>query len=404
MKKSSAWRRAGTAGDPRLGQFATPPLLARLIISRFRKVSGNGNGKVIDLGCGPGALASAFLEQHSETSATLVDIDSIGAKFAQLDARCNFVQRSVLKKNFADRMRKEYGEFSYAISNPPFISFSGPSLSYIEDHFGNIQAKSYRAELAFAIQAISCLSSQGQAAIFMPLKALKYGKDNAVLKVFLNSFGLHEVLRLPAKAFRSAEVEAAAFIFDKARPRRKARYYTVEEGLTVTYNGWFDAADLSSLLCSSKSGADENAVTLTALGTSARRGRHSANELEKISESFFHTTSFRKHSSQEVCFPSGMFKNDASLVMAEPGDILIPRVGRCLDNAAIVVEGVRPITDCVFKIASPDHLRSRLWQFISSEKGIMWRRSLAGGSCAKFIPKRALMCATLPVDIALSNY
>ena len=77
--------------------------------------------------------------------------------------------------------------------------------------------------------------------------------------------------------------------------------------------------------------------------------------------------------------------------LALPGDILLARVGRNLeDRLALVVHGPCIISDCIFALRSTDEHRERLYRFFESESGRHALASTAHGVAARFMSKTNL--------------
>jgi type I restriction enzyme M protein len=78
--------------------------------------------------------------------------------------------------------------------------------------------------------------------------------------------------------------------------------------------------------------------------------------------------------------------------LALPGDILLARVGRGLqDRLALVVHGPCVISDCVFALRATDEHRERLYRFFASDLGRGILASSAHGVAARFLSKANLL-------------
>ncbi|WP_084545437.1 class I SAM-dependent methyltransferase [Cupriavidus malaysiensis] len=392
----TSWDTLRGVGDSELGQYATPADLAKLVVSRF----GNNVETAIDLGSGPGALTRALQARYPMVNVTMIDIDRIGEQADVDPDRTRFLQRSVLSVGFATRIRNEFGAFDVAISNPPFVTVRSDPPRYLTEALqSQVGAPRYRAELAFAAQALKCVGERGAAAIFMPSEILRPTDGMSTIEALLH-LELEELLVLPGRVFRHVEVDTVALIFRRRGARRKkVRLYTVSSDFSLSYCGWKTCPEIEDLLFSIKRPAGTGARTLGAIGAGVKRGRHSSSQLREMARPFFHTTSFGTTRALEVAFDSSPKFQGEEFVVAKQGDILIPRVGsRCMDKAAIVTAGARPISDCVIQLRLPDAMIGNVWDFISSEQGVIWRRSLTRGSCAKFIPQASLLSTPLPAN------
>ena len=392
----TSWHTDRNVGNAALGQFATRPSLADLLLSRVR-----GDVRTaIDLGCGPGALTQATERRFNDARVTMVDVDAVGRHVAAHGVGRVFLRRSVLAATFARMAVSQFGAFDLAVANPPFLTVRQRPPKYLTRVFPALMGASiYRAELAFLVQALACVRDNGVVAMFMPRASLRSAPDAELLTSLMRDFGLTEIIKLPARAFRNAEVECVALVFNRGQERRKVRLYSLTPADLLLYEGWKTAAEVSAwldeltpLACAPAS------TTLTGLGADAKRGKQSAVELRALTASYFHTTSFGKSQTQLVEFAPPAEPWGERLVVARPGDILIPRVGRRMDKSAIVLSGGCAITDCVFMLRTPEKITRKIWEFISSEHGVQWRESLMRGSCAKFIPQARLLAAPLPAS------
>jgi type I restriction enzyme M protein len=78
--------------------------------------------------------------------------------------------------------------------------------------------------------------------------------------------------------------------------------------------------------------------------------------------------------------------------LALPGDILLARVGRRLeDGLALVLHGPCVISDCVFALRATDDHRERLYRFFESELGRCALATSAHGVAARFLSKTNLL-------------
>jgi type I restriction enzyme M protein len=82
----------------------------------------------------------------------------------------------------------------------------------------------------------------------------------------------------------------------------------------------------------------------------------------------------------------------SSMVIAEPGDILVGRVGRNFDAKIVGVKSGRALlTDCVYRLRCVPHVRNKLLQALTSSEGRLWLRSQAHGVSATQLTKSALL-------------
>ena len=105
--------------------------------------------------------------------------------------------------------------------------------------------------------------------------------------------------------------------------------------------------------------------------------------------SLFHTSPFPSNNKIKVNLKNSPVFDD---IFAEPGDILIARVGkRCIGKVTMVNSGKRVISDCVYRLRAPKKYRYRMFSYLISVKGQQWLRVVAHGVCAQVISKRDLL-------------
>ena len=97
--------------------------------------------------------------------------------------------------------------------------------------------------------------------------------------------------------------------------------------------------------------------------------------------------------SKHFALPEHIAQRAAAQVrLAIPGDILLARVGRGLqDRLALVMHGPCVISDCVFALRATDGYRERLYRFFDSDLGRSALASSAHGVAARFLSRANLL-------------
>ena len=89
-------------------------------------------------------------------------------------------------------------------------------------------------------------------------------------------------------------------------------------------------------------------------------------------------------------------KIEGHFICAEPGDILLARVGRNLEYKIIgVAEGYPVLTDCIYRIRVQEEHKKHVLQQLSSVEGKAWLSSRCYGVSAKQLSKADLL--TFPI-------
>lgn len=396
------WPSDRAHGNKAAGQFSTPDWLADLLCSRLTKYP----DRAVDLGVGKGALALALSNRYP--AAQILGVDNFAIPQGdrnQMEGRgIKFSQSDVGAPGFSKSFLNQYGKMDTIVSNPPFISITGgrEAKELLRNDRLMSGGERQRLDLIFLAHAMKMLKTGGEAAFILPVSAFSMSRTLTNLEAMVQNFGLAELIRLPNDLYEQAEVETAVLIFRPGNQVEGRDHFLVHEATSdgaLKTIGMFSARELVEYFSPSDE-ASEQTNSLSALGGIVARGRHSSRKLANHGVMHFHTTSFQCYPSSQVIFDGGSERGEYDMdIPATEGDILIPRVGtRCLGRAAIVVEGRRHISDCVFRISTPESKRRQVWEFLSSEAGTMWQLSMARGACAKFITQQDLLSAPLPIS------
>lgn len=98
-------------------RFETEELVVN-VTSYIHEFFNNDNLKVLDLGCGSGAIGLALKSRFSNLDVTLVDISKDALDVAKDNARNLGLDVSFLESDMLDSVE---GEFDIIVSNPPYI-------------------------------------------------------------------------------------------------------------------------------------------------------------------------------------------------------------------------------------------------------------------------------------------
>lgn len=396
------WSADRDHGNKAAGQFSTPDWVADLLCSRL-----NIRPEVAtDLGIGKGALSLALAKRFP--SVRIVGVDNYPAPRESIrrmrSAGVTLSRRDISTPSFASWFLSRYGRMDTIISNPPFTYLNDENARAMLCEAGMVAGeKKQRLDLLFLAQAMKMLKPSGEAAFILPVSAFSMSRSLMNLQTLVDRFGLAELISLPQNLYDDAEVQTAMLIMRPGDTGRRDDSFTVyaanDEG-KISHTGLFSAGSLIQHF--GQPIINGPAHSLAALGSNVTRGRHSSKRLANQGVSHFHTTSFQHYSRSELVFDDMAPLATVAIDMpAREGDILIPRVGtRCLGRAAIVVQGSKHISDCVFRISTPKKSRRKLWEFLSSEAGANWQIGLARGACAKFITQQDLLRAPLPVELS----
>jgi type I restriction enzyme M protein len=138
--------------------------------------------------------------------------------------------------------------------------------------------------------------------------------------------------------------------------------------------------------------APSGATSLRQLGAEIRRGSLSTVQRKAAKNFVFHTGDFPA-AFTPVHLDAGIPEiSDKRLVIAEPGDILMARVDRDLQNkVTIVATGRAAITDCVYRIRLPKRHQKRAFASLTSTEVRKRIQAVTKGVGARLIGKNDLL-------------
>jgi type I restriction enzyme M protein len=135
--------------------------------------------------------------------------------------------------------------------------------------------------------------------------------------------------------------------------------------------------------------------------TNLIRGSICSSEIGDFPTSVFHLRDFAKSEGENVIriVPKRFSLSDkaakamsSNVHLAWPGDILLARVGRNLQNSlALIVHGPCVISDCIFALRAAEEHRERLYRFFASDAGQRALATSAHGVAARFLSKQNVL-------------
>ncbi|WP_396587730.1 class I SAM-dependent DNA methyltransferase [Bermanella sp. R86510] len=381
-----------------LGQFFTPAPVAELVT----KYVSEDIASAVDLAAGFGDLLLPVHEKNKGIEICAVDIDPVSVKELKRQFPLGDVKRAnALKLRGNTKKWLTEQEFDLVVGNPPFNKqdASNWSIQIIQDQLG-IDLSNYstiRAEVAFIALSLLSAKKSGYISLVLP-KTIAIGESWCWLrKILLEKHSIIAAATLPSGAFSSTEVETCVLTLQKGRVHQKdikiiecdrsgcelnSLYVSKENAkyrLDYDYHNW---------RIQNKNG---NSETLAQAGVEVVRGNIHFKKARDMGIDIFHTSNFTKLSEGGIAFPEGKDENLGRLVSVGKGDILIPRVGRNLNQVAKVLSGHSIISDCVFGLKAPDSKIDDLQRCLESEKARGWIKVHTSGSCAKIISKTSLL-------------
>lgn len=383
------FRRPRNTAD-QFGQVFTPPSIAKLLVEAIPPAA----RKVVDVGAGHGVLARAAIAQCRGASATLIEQDVSHVQFLreQIEKCFNVVQADALSPGLIEKLIGRSTK-PVILSNPPYgmlqsahkFTKNDAEMVPVIDGAGWV-----RGDVAFMSRIWDATNLGATLGLIVASPIICGSAYSQLRKVLVERMSNLVITELNSRTFAGAEVRA--FIITGTRSVKRSRNVLLrladEQGQIQSELAISNAEAALRLDYSYHSVAAEFSLksahtlgTLAELEVSVTRGSRSQKAFKALGYAAFHTTNFARDG--KFLELSGAA---AGYNTADPGDILIPRVGtRCLLHEARVVSGVGLITDCVYRIRANEKVRENVWRTLNSSFGREWRTRFAEGSCAKYL-------------------
>jgi len=378
-----------------LGQHMTPPNIAALLC---RELPGDISAAV-DLAVGHGDLLLPLRDRWPGIQLYGIDCDPARLSFAsqRLGKTATALGNGLVSK--LPRRLFCGGRFA-CVCNPPFLPMVGNSQTdrLIADAFPNVTSRHglRRMEVAFLARALlEARSRQGWVAIILP-SAFASGLQYAPYrKSLVETCCVTKVIEIREGHFRDTEATTVLLIVDTARrPTGKVfigNYFLADDTLQPIYEGPISASQrLDAAYWQAACLHQSNHPTLRQIGTEIARGTRCRAEAARKHQHLLHTTDLSKLTGHRVVLPSKCCPSGD--IVAEPGDILLPRTGtRVRWEPVEVVRGSAPISDHVLRIRAPRMFRRAVWKSFRHPNFQPWLRSVSKGVCATVLTKQELL-------------
>lgn len=400
-----------TAGSDKLGRYYTQDRVGAFLVEQM---TGPEPAAVLDLGAGGGSLSLAAMMRWSEAELITVDIDAcsrtkLRERFGNVVVRHSHIRADALRIDLPRLVSSSIKSIDAAVCNPPFIIPKWRTeFSHIIEEAGFSSSISalpdVDAALLFLAQNIRLMSKGGALGIVLPDSLVSSVKYRPFRRDLLARFDVEKAVRLPRNSF--AKTDAQAHILVIRKDTRSTRVVALQE-----INENFEARELmvgveqaedrldfsyhaqgvafSSIYSARTRKLEDVAQVLT-------RGRFTSAEVKSSSYPVFHTTNITDELCGHWCDISSFGKTPPASgihsAIAEPGDILVARVGRNLERKVIgIAKGYARLSDCVYKVRVAEADREALLERLGSEGGRAWLASQAYGVSAKQLTKLSLL-------------
>jgi len=408
--------RAGQTSDP-WGRYYTTPIVSQSLIDRIEVVTPK---LVLELGSGSGSLYTAAATRWQDAKLVTVDIDSRILpsmdinRNSPIERHRHFVH-DVLDSTLSDKIGLNLGTVDVAVCNPPYIrprwrSDFGKILEDAGLSDTLVSLHDAGADLLFLAQNLRLLRQGGKLGLILPDGLITAERFNRVRKTLLRQHRVEQVIQLPRRVFKGTEAQTYLAVLSKdagetehVMLRQMGHDGQLSAPIAVPQDAAVKRLDFAfhSQTIVPHQDRDGPMLFVRQVLTDIVRGTTCSSSITTFPVPVFHLGDFSARSDAQIfrIVPKhfALSVQTAQRIsqyarLAMPGDILIARVGRNLeDKLALVVHGPCVISDCIFALRSTDEHRQRLYQFFESDVGRHALASSAHGVAARFISKTNLL-------------
>ena len=386
-----------------LGRYYTRHEFSQLLISHITVESPR---KIIELGVGDGSLIKAAIQRWCNASYYATDIDAQRLESIKEDLPfVNFFEGNTLDINTSSQILKLAGGADVAVCNPPYLRLKDMAAYKIlmdKAKLRQCRKLSYlTSDIVFLAQNLTLMRRHAQLGIILP-DSLITGKDFINFReALLENHSVSKIIQLPENIFSKTEALTHMLFLEKdSQTKSEVDIYhagsdgTCSQKLTVASTELVQRMDykyhyhIHSL-------SFKNTQKKKALGTITEqisRGCVEQKNLKQWKVPQVHTTSLSHGNGQMVLKGKLSKKYFEKYTVAEPGDILLARVGRgCMGKVSMVKSGHAVLSDCVYRIRVPKYYQQKVFKALCSKEGQQWIKALSHGVCAKVLSKADLL-------------
>lgn len=391
-----------------LGRYYTNSYVGTILVSSMGTISPES---VLDLGAGDGALTVAAAKIWQDATYYTVDIDE-NARSASLPEQLGSSFRHHVGDALSSAIEKELGlelgSADLAICNPPYIRsrWRKGFASILEDAgLSHVLPKlaDMPAEILFIAQNLRFLKNHGRLGLIVPDGVIAGERFAGLRNALATEHCIERVIELPRGIFRKTEAKAHILVMSKSgegpdeiQVQRLDESGVLSPELKIQREQATGRLDYSFLA----GGMGKKRTEQTRIGDviiSLSRGSFSSSQRAKCDFPVLHTTDLNP----TVYVVSRKFSIPAALVsasakqsqfnLAKPGDILVGRVGRNLEEKVCIVKsGTFAVSDCIFILrVVPEH-RDSVFAYLKSGPGREALSFSSHGVGAKFLTIDAL--------------
>lgn len=322
-------------------KFYTPPEIATYLIDMLQI---NCPNEVIDICCGSCNLLYAAQKRWPST------------RLFGIDVAHHHPQHVIFKKmDGREYASKSSKRFSLILANPPFDFLSGernfPSLyaDFFKDY------KTSRLENEMFLANLILLQNQGTLLIILPNTLVDGASNKALRAIIGTNYYVKSIIRLPDDTFGTKKILSYAIILCNCPNKGKTSWwYSLERTID------------NRLVCINKHNLPQKNIRCGSwnpyihnedsdISLDIRRGKISSNCFVEDGEEILHTAKNRPNWEPSIRYIPANITAD---VYAEPGDIIVSRIGKSAGQWYKYLGKRIPISDCLYCIKDPQNIIS----------------------------------------------
>ena len=374
---------------------------------------------VLELGSGSGSLCSAAASRWHDARLVTVDVDReaprrLDARHIDSDPKHSHFVHDALDEALSEKIGLCLGTVDVAVCNPPYIRprWRSDFGKILEDAglSGTLASlQDAGADLLFLAQNLRLLRRNGKLGLILPDGLVTAERFIGVRQALMRQHMVEQVVQLPRGVFKGTEAQTYLVVLskmagetEKVKLQQMGHDGHLSEAIEIPQDVAARRLDYTFHARPSvqrRSGTLEP-IAVGAAVTDVVRGTICSSAIATFRSPVFHLGDFSKPAGEQAVrivprrFALGkrsamIASRDARLAL--PGDILLARVGRGLENRlALVVHGACVISDCIFALRTTDLHRERLYRFFESDVGRQTLATSAHGVAARFVSKTNL--------------
>jgi type I restriction enzyme M protein len=336
-------------------------------------------------------------------------------RLAKPGQHSHFVQ-DALDEDLSSKIGLRLGTVDVAVCNPPYIRprWRADFGKILEDAGLSGALASLHdagADLLFVAQNLRLLRRNGKLGVILPDGLVTAERFSGVRRALLRQHMIEQVVQLPRGVFKGTEAQTYLAVLSKMAGETHQltlRQMGPDGQLSAVVDVPQDLAAkrmdyiFHAQSCLAPAVQDSGRLMDVRLAlTDVIRGSICSSGIKAFPTEVFHLGDFAEragdHAVRIVPKRFALSERVARIIshtahLAWPGDILLARVGRNLENRlALVLHGPVVISDCIFALRAADEHRERLYRFFESEAGRLALATSAHGVAARFLSKQNLL-------------